>query len=156
MTRTCLRRQGLPQGSTQGSAGGFKGRQGQWAFKLHPARPAARGGAGSCRGGRRAWGGACSDSRWRRGQGEVGAAPARSRARTHSSPCRRLRSVMGRTVVRGGSASFEGRKHRLSFSSRLQAKAGKLSPHAGAPASASALALQFSWSWTLRAGSWNS
>lgn len=54
--------------------------------------------------------------------------------------------MMGRTAVRGGSASDVGRKHRLSFSSRLEASAGKLSPPECAPAPAPGLALQFSCS----------
>lgn len=89
--------------------------------------------------------------------GRGGSRPLPSRARTHSSPCRRLHSVMGRTGALGGSAPGpEGRKHRLSFSSKLQASARKPSPPPPGLASASGLALRFSWSWRLRAGSWNS
>lgn len=151
---------GLKVGEKGGKGGGLRvGSEGAGGLN----RPARRG--RKPQGGRGLWGpgrrkeGAGRGLRAEGGRGEgPGESPARSRpARTHSSPWRRPPSVMGRTTALGGSAPRpEGRKHRLSFSSKLRASAAKPSPAPPGPALAPGLALQFSGSWRVPAGSWNS
>lgn len=82
LTHTCPRRQGLhPQENTQGSAGGFKGRQGSGHLNSSGPGQRPRGGAASGRGGRRARGGACADS-----PATAGAGRGRSRSRPLPGP----------------------------------------------------------------------